>query len=693
MRKKTNNPQIVEERTISSKWINIGLMAALIILQGILIYPLFFDGYSRFVENIEAAHLSNAGYILNHFGEKWNSLWYNGFPTHLTYPPVMPNLVALVTYLTKLNLTHVYRIITAIFLMLTPVSVYMLAKYLTKRKTTAFLASVFYILLPSVAYLFIPQLAMHIPLAGYAPFRLITFAQYGEGPHLASVFFLPLALMYFIKSYRQPDVKNYILAAIFTALTMLTNLFGGVALLMLFAIVVLGKLAIYVFTFSIKRLLVVGALSYALTAFAFDLGFVQSIIQSSYIHPENSIHLPPFLVIFVVMMFGILPIALLVRGKMMGNDENFKWFLAIVWTLVFLTIPTVYYHSGYALMSQPNRYLPELQIGFSIFTAMLVTVWWDLYPANEDKMSFTKKTVSIIATFVVLTLISYSYISKPYYLINPQPMDVTYEYKIAEYLDENIDKESGERTYLTGTPAFWLTAFYDVPQIRGSADNAQSNPWWADISYQINQGEDAQVAKDWLNILNVKNILINYPESGTHYVDFENYDRYINYKEVAKFADGGFQLLEVPDSNLSLFSIINRNDDNFTKTITDKRDFDGIHKFANMIRSVDNSKLEYSIDSQSNYTFKSENIVENDAILFKMNYDPRWKAVDQDGKNVKLESVGPNFVMATPNNTGTVEIKFSIQTIWTEYLGILMTLGAIIFIIIFSINRRNKFID
>ena len=693
MAKKQKQIQVIEKTKDYTHLINIGMILSLIVLQAILLYPMFLDGYSRFTENIEAAHIANAQYILNHFSEKWNPLWYFGFPVHLTYPPVFPYLIAIISSISSLSVNYIYRILTAIFMIMTPFSVYLFSLYLTRRKTTAYLSSLFYILLPSIAYLFIPQLAMHTPLAGYAPFRLITFAQYGEGPHLGSIFFIPLAAMYFIKSYRQPDIKNYFLASLFIALTMLTNLFGGIALLIILGIIILGKMAIYLFEFNLKRLIVIGLLSYLFTAFVYDLNFVQSILQSSYIHPENAAHWPPFLVVFISFIFGIVPISLLIRGRMMGNEKNFQWFVPGLWTLVFLTIPVVYYHFGFSLVTQPNRYLPELQIGFGILSAMFITSLWDRYPATISRPTLAKKTVAISVTLITLFLLSYSYISNPYYLINPQPMDKSYEYQIARWLDQNIDKSTGERVYLTGTPAFWLTAFKEVPQIRGSADNAQPNPWWADASYQINKGDDANLTKSWLNLMNVKYIVINYPESGTHYVDYENYDRFNDYERVAEFADGGFAVLQVPDSNLSMFSIVDTTANNYIDKIASKKDFDGINNFAMMLNNADNSKLNYQINSASNYTIKSDLMLNGESIIFKSNYDPRWQAVDQNGTKLKIEPIGPNFVKITPATAGAVEIKLTMTTIWSEYLGYILTTMAIVFSVILLYRRKNRFID
>lgn len=693
MKKKQIPITVINKTGHETKLINITMIVCLMVLQGILLYPLFLNGYSRFIENIEAAHIANAQYLLNHFQEKWNMLWYFGFPVHLTYPPVFPYLIAFISSITSLAITHVYRILTAIFMIITPVSIYWFALYLTGRKTTAFLSSLLYILLPSVAYLFIPQIVMHTPLAGYTPYRLITFAQYGEGPHLGSLFFIPLAALYFIKSFRQPDIKHYILAAIFIALTVLTNLFGGIALLLILGIIILGKMAVYIFSVSYKRILIIGLIAYLLTAFVYDFNFIESILQSGYIHPENAAHWPPFLVIFIAFMFGVFPIALIIRGQLMGIEKNYKWFLVIVWTIVFLTIPAVYYHFGYSLISQPNRYLPELQMGFCMLMAMIITGLWDRYPAQTGKIILAKKTVAIGLTFLVVFLLSYSYISKPYYLINPQSMTNSYEYKIADWLKKNINPSTGERVYLTGTPAFWMTAFAEIPQIRGSADNAQPNPWWADASYQINKGDDIELTKAWLNILNVKYILLNYPESGTHYVDYENYDRFKDYKQIDQFADNGFTMLEVPDGNLTLFSLVNTKDSNYLENIASKKDTAGIKNFAAMLNQTDNSKINYQIISPSEYKVTLNRSFENDVLIFKTNYDKRWVAKDQAGHNLKIESIGPNFIKITPAGLDTTEIHIYTRTIWSEYLGYALTIITVIFCAIILQKRRQQMID
>ena len=696
--KKTITPsappaQLVEEKSWHHIPLSVLAIFLLMLLQGILVYPLFQSGYSRFIENIESAHIANATYILQHWGENWNNQWYFGFPTHLTYPPIIPYLIALVSYISNLEVAHVYRIVTAVFIILTPLSIYLLSFYLTRRKTTAFLSSLLYIILPSVAYLFIPQIIGNTELSGYAPFRYTVFAQYGEGPHLASLFFIPLAIMYFIKSYRQPDVKNYIWAAVFIALTMLTNLFGGFALLMLLFLVVTGKLFIYVFDFSFIRLIIIGLLAYGLTAFAYDFGFIGSIMESGYIHPENSIHLPPFLIIFVAIIFGILPAALLVRGALMGQESKFKTYFLLTWFLLFLTIPVVYYHFGYSLVPQPNRYLPELQMGFVILLAIVITRLFDHYQITDSKTNIIKKTAVIFAVFALIYYISSSYLTKPYYLIQPSEMNYTNDYKIAVWLDQNIDRTTGERAYLTGTPAFWLTAFNDVPEIRGGADNAQPNPWWADIAYQINKGDDAEITTDWLQLMNVKYILVNYPESGTHYVDYENTGRFEKYELAAEFADGGFKMFKVPESSLSLLSIVNTQDKNYSIQITDKKDTASIKKFAEMVRQADVNDVHYQIVSPSHYEIGADNLDINDRLIFKMNYDPRWRAVDQNGHVLTIEKVGPNFMMINPDASGSIHISLSAGRTWTEYLGLAITIMTMIIGGMWIWHRRRRFID
>lgn len=670
------------------------LIVILLVISGLLVYPLLLPGYSRFIENIEGAHLINARYIMEHFGAHWNNLWYLGFPVHLTYPPVVPYLIALISYLFKIDVSYSYRLITAFFVWLTPVSIYCFAYYLNQKKTTAFLSGLMYILLPCVAYLFIPQITGGPQIGGFPPYHWIIFSQYGEGPHLVSLFFLPLAALFFIKSYRSPDIKNYLLAALLIALTALSNLFGAYALLVILLLIVLGKFAIYTINFNYQRLFFIGLLAYGFTAFAFDLNFIQSIWQSSYIHPENSIHLPPMLVVFLSVIFGILPLALFLRHKMMGNDSNFRWFLIGTWSFVFLFVGAVYYHSGFSLFSQPNRYLPEGQMGFVILVAMIFTRLLSyILTKYEGVKKYTLYVVAKVAIFTIILILSFQYLVQPYFFLRPNQMDHTSEYEIASWLNKNIDLATGDRVYLTGTPAFWLNVFSDVPQIRGGADNAQPNPWWADIAYQINKGTDPQILRSWLKILNVKYVLVNYPQSGTHYVDYENYDRFNGLKSITEFADGGFRLFADESYTPSLFSIIDPTASPFAGKIVSKTDTEAINAFAAMLPDRPDQRLSYTIINSDQYQIKISDLQETEKIIFKMNYDSRLKATDQTGQTVKIEPIGPNYVAITPNNRQNSVITLSYGYNYSFLLGATLTMIAILFSIWLLKTRQKKLID
>ncbi len=688
-------PQVVHpENKYLIKFSHGLLIAILLVISGILVYPLLLPGYSRFIENIEGAHLVNARYVLEHFGANWNNLWYFGFPVHLTYPPLVPYLIALLSYLTKIDVSYSYRLVTAFFVWLTPVSLYALVYFLNKKKTTAFLASLMYIVLPCVAYFFIPQIAGGPSIGGYPPYHWIIFAQYGEGPHLVSMFFLPLAVLFFIKSYQFPDMKNYILASLFIALTGLSNLFGAYALLIIILLAVLGKIAIYTFNFNFQRLFFIGALAYCFTAFAYDFNFVQSILLSGYIHPENSIHLPPMLVVFLSFIFGILPLALFLRHKMIGNDDNFRWFLIGAWTLVFLIVATVYYYSGFSLFSQPNRYIPEAQMGFVVLAAMLFT---KLLQYISQKYQGIKKhslyVIAKVAIFISILILSSGYLTRPFFFILPNTMDHSAEYEIATWLNQHIDLKTGDRVYLTGTPAFWLNVFSDVPQIRGGADNAQPNPWWADISYQINKGDDSQILRSWLKILNIKYILVNYPQSGTHYVDYENYERFDGLTEVTKFADGGLVLLTDDSYTPSLFSIIDPAGKKFTDQISSKTNTEAINAFADLLPNQPDSRLSYQIIDSDHYQVDVNNLKPTEKIVFKMNYDSRLTAIDQNGQKVKIETVGPHYVAFTTNNLDSSTIHLTYGTNKSFILGVIITTLGVLVAAVLLASRRKKMID
>ncbi len=176
--------------------------------------------------SIEGAFIGLARYIRDHFPDlNWMPLWYGGIPFPDCYPPLLHAVVAAVSGLGRIDAGLAYHAVTATLYSLGPVALYWAARRLGAERLPAFLASLGYSLLSPSVWLS-PDLRNDIG-GWFAPCRLDNMARYGEGPHIASLTLLPLALgcLHIALQRRRPAF--YFAAALAMAAVALTNWIGG----------------------------------------------------------------------------------------------------------------------------------------------------------------------------------------------------------------------------------------------------------------------------------------------------------------------------------------------------------------------------------------------------------------------------------------------------------------------------------
>ena len=104
------------------------VVVALFALQALLVAPLFTGDFTRYRGSIEAAYISDARFIVDHFPDlSWNQLWYLGFPFEWFYTPLLPALVALLGRLIG-DVPAAYRIVAASGFALGPAALYFAAR-------------------------------------------------------------------------------------------------------------------------------------------------------------------------------------------------------------------------------------------------------------------------------------------------------------------------------------------------------------------------------------------------------------------------------------------------------------------------------------------------------------------------------------------------------------------------------------
>src|SRR2546429_2634468 len=121
------------------------VVVALFALQALLVAPLFTGDFTRYRGSIEAAYISDARFIVDHFPDlSWNQLWYLGFPFEWFYTPLLPAAVAVLGKLIA-DVPAAYRIVAATGYALGPAALYVATRAISRSSVAALLAAIAFI--------------------------------------------------------------------------------------------------------------------------------------------------------------------------------------------------------------------------------------------------------------------------------------------------------------------------------------------------------------------------------------------------------------------------------------------------------------------------------------------------------------------------------------------------------------------
>ena len=172
-----------------------------------LIWPLFRVESTDQMQSIEAAFISLARYILEHFPDlQWFPLWYNGIPYQNTYPPLLPLSVAALAAVARIPPGLAYHALTAALYCLGPVALFWLVHRLSGSRTQALFAALAWSLISPSCFL-IPEVRRDA-LNYFDVRRFQVLSEYGEGPHIASMALMLVALALLDAAVRKSGARN-----------------------------------------------------------------------------------------------------------------------------------------------------------------------------------------------------------------------------------------------------------------------------------------------------------------------------------------------------------------------------------------------------------------------------------------------------------------------------------------------------
>ncbi|MCP5109887.1 MAG: hypothetical protein GY953_03535, partial [bacterium] len=421
---------------------------------------LFVVEYTRHLDSIAGAYVGLARWIAEHPTEwSWFPLWYGGIPFQNAYPPLLHFLTAGVALLSGASPALAHNVVTAVMYSLGPVTLFWFAWRVSGDRAVSFFAGLFYsVVAPSA--LLIPEIAGDMGTA-FGSRRLHALVRYGEGPHIAAMTLLPVALLalHWALGKRRPlPVYG---AALALAAVVLTNWLGAFALAAAVAALLLAR------DDGIEWRTLLTAAGIGVLAYAIAAPWVPPSTIADIRH--NAQHVVGHFPMGWVQVAGLLLLAgaalgtaLVLRRLGVGALERF----AAVFVIPMAGITLMAHWLGVHVMPQPHRYHLEMDMALALAVAFAVGPLC-------TRLSGPPKTVAVgiclllaLPPFVVHRRFARE-------LIEPIDIHNSLQYQSATWLHENLP---GARVFIQGSSRFWMNAFADNPQLGGGFDQGITNP-------------------------------------------------------------------------------------------------------------------------------------------------------------------------------------------------------------------------
>ena len=620
----------------------------LFVVQAALIAPLFAGDFTRARGSIESAYITDARFIAAHFPDlSWNPLWYLGFPFEWFYTPLLPAVVAVLGKLSG-DVPAAYRIVAATGYALGPAALYLASRQVTRLRLAGAFAALAFIFLPSPDYLF-PALradatSFFTGLVLPPNWRLVVLIKYGEGPHVLSLSLALLALAATARYVRSCSGRRLALAVLALVAVALTNLIGvlgaSVFVGLLPASAPLGGSALGRWA----RVLRVGVLGGLLSLGWYSVGFIRAVF--GFTTPGGAEGGSAYIFFPVIILIGLLLVAQLSSRVPEGLE------LAIGWSLVFAVIVAAFQLGGAALAPQPTRYALELDaavaIAFGVASAALVRWLAGLL----DPRAVGALALACCAAAVALGAGAWSAVRDD---LAPDPLWSDWsERATALWLAEHLGP--GERAYLSGDHAFWLDVFADVPQVRGGVDFAFSNPWWADVAYQMNNGQDADMSVLWMEALPVRYVVVTGPGSTEVYKEDWVYPRKFDGRLPLALDQRGVRVYEVPRVGDGRLVIARVGDLAAPTSAVDRA---ALEAYVARMREA---RVPGRLEQRGLGGWRAEvDVVDGESVVLRQAYDTGWHAtVDGRGVAVRADPVG-QLLVPVPAGAHVVELDHRVH--------------------------------
>jgi hypothetical protein len=470
---------------------------------------LFHVEYSAYLESNEGTFIAIARNIAAHPTDLlWWPYWDCGLPFQNTYLPLLHLVVGAWSYLSRVSAALAFHQVSAAFFCLGPVTLYAMARVLTGRSHSSFLAAMLFSVFSPAAWL-VPAIRLDMG-SPWNLRRLQIIAYYGEGPHIACLVFLPLAILFLYRALTGKGLWSCVLAGVFAALTALANAFGAV-ILALACICLLATVRTDRLKRNVLLLATVAALAYMWISPLAPPSVLAAIRRDAQMPgDEYRFNLHSLGGVLIMAVGGAILWAISRR-----LEAHLRFFILYTWCLSCIVLLGTLAHIY--IVPQPHRYQIAMDLGLC-----LVFVFGGAALLSQSRHQAFLQRVAVDAILIACAVALIHDRQYAHQLIRSGDVTKTSTYRVAQWMDQHMH---GARVMVSGAYSFYFNDFTDTPQLHGGHDPMQPN-WLIPIAtFTIYSGmnagtQDAAISTLWLQALGVHALSVPGPGSAEYYKPF-----------------------------------------------------------------------------------------------------------------------------------------------------------------------------
>ncbi|MGD0500914.1 MAG: glycosyltransferase family 39 protein [Bryobacteraceae bacterium] len=468
--------------------------------------------YSANFGSNEGQFIAIARGVAVHLGDlKWWPEWSCGLPFQNTYLPLSNVAAGLLSRATGHSPALAFHQVAAAFFCLGPVFLYAMAWVMTRKPGASFLAAAVYSVFSPCAL--IP--AFRVDLGGLWNLRrLQIIAFYGEGPHIAMLAFLPLAILFLYLAMERGKLRHSVWAGIFMGATILSNAFG--------AVILAGAAAALLATAPAKRfrrnlfaMAAIAALTYCWISPALPPSVIAAIRMNS----------PTVDGDYRFTIRSLAGVAILAGGFAAAWIATLRWrahlrfFLLFAWLMTGIVALGVMAHIY--VVPQPHRY----QIAMDMSLCLLAAFGGAQVCERLSPRTLTWVTLALAVALAVQGRHAIRY-GRGHIWAGDATQ--TAMYRVTRWLDGHLH---GERVMVGGSYSFYADDFSDLPQLHGGQDPMLPNFMLRIATFTIYSGmnagaRDGEIAALWLRALGARAVSVPGPHSEETYKPFANPNKF-----------------------------------------------------------------------------------------------------------------------------------------------------------------------